>query len=337
MNSQNVQAMASPRFFAAGLHAATDCTIIAVCCFAFFSHPAWAMADEPNASNGTKGNAQFEPLFNGRDFQGWKQSGNWQIADKAFYCQKVDGNHGSDDNLHFAAKGLPADCELVFEWRESGKSQDSKRQNPGLGINYNVGTRGGGGTSTYGAGIDYHVSGIDIRLHTRSVDDTSAIKHKFNSGFVTDWPVKDFSNRIGEWNRSRILCKGSRIQFWLNGKQAFDLDLEKLKAQSGHDGPAVVAFAIDDWIGLRNGGLCLTIVAPYSNEIGAPRVQIRSMAVRRLNAMERRQPEAKTTLPGSVENPPSPTGGENRKSNAPIPVPVPGPNEEGDGTSTRPR
>jgi hypothetical protein len=305
-------------------------TIVALCCLAFFGDPLGGTADEPGVPNKIAGNAQFEPLFNGRDFSGWRRTANWRIADRAFYCHEVDERHSSDNNLHYDAGRLPGDCELVFEWREGAKSKDSKRLNPGLGINYNTGIPGGGSAFSYGAGIDYHVSGIDIRLHTRSIHDPSVVSHQFNSGFLSTWPAKDFSKRIGEWNQSRILCKGSRIQFWLNGKQAFDLDLERVRGKGGDDRPEYLA--IDDWIRRGNNGLYLSIVAPFSNELAAPRVQIRSVAVRRLKEMEQHQPEARTIL--DLGEAPGPWRG-----GTPMPPPnvIPHQNEESGPTETRPR
>jgi hypothetical protein len=205
--------------------------------------------------------------------------------------------------------------------------------NPGLGINFNVGIPGGSLDSSYGAGIDYHVSGVDIRLHTRSTSDTSPVTHRFNSGFSTDWPVKDFSKPIGQWNHSRILCKASRIQFWLNGKQAFDIDMER-PSDTGRDhwSPAM-ALAVDDWISRRKNGIYLSIIAPFSNELAVPRVEVRSIAVRQLKAIDPHQPEARTII--KVGEAPGPWRG--GSSPAPPPTPVPGGNWYDGPTEIRPR
>lgn len=208
-------------------------------------------AADPNPDEGrpVAGTGQqpvrFAALFNGQDFQGWKQTGNWTIAEGAFYCSRVvnsKGSNSSRNNLYYVAGKLPGDCELVFEWKESGETPGGKangcgtgHNNPGFGISHNIGgfgyNIGGVGIhSTYGAAIDYSLSGIDIRLHTRSLDDASPTLVGTPSGFLSKGSWKDFSKPIGRWNRSRILCQGSKIQFWLNGNRAYDLDLASREA-----------------------------------------------------------------------------------------------------------
>jgi len=37
-------------------------------------------------------------------------------------------------------------------------------------------------------------------------------------------PAEDATAVVGEWNRGRIVCKGTIIQHWLNGKKIVDFD-----------------------------------------------------------------------------------------------------------------
>ena len=42
-------------------------------------------------------------------------------------------------------------------------------------------------------------------------------------------PSEDATRPVGEWNSARIICQGSVIQHWLNGKIIIDFDYENPK------------------------------------------------------------------------------------------------------------
>ena len=125
------------------------------------------------------------------------------------------------------------------------------------------------------------------------------------------------------------------LQFWLNGKQAFDIDLLHEKRSKGHDALIDTGFAVDDWIRLRKDGLCLSVVAPYSNELAALQVQIRCVAVRPLKTMEPHQANARMRRDFVNELPPY----RDRKHGhqAPPPQALPREKEESGNTEIQPR
>ena len=109
---------------------------VAACWIAWFGN--CAVAAPPETSQATSGTADFRfySLFNGRDLQNWQQAGRWKTAEAAFYSdppapvvrrevargitQIIESDQG-DPDLHYVAARLPADCELVFQWKESGQ------------------------------------------------------------------------------------------------------------------------------------------------------------------------------------------------------------------------
>ncbi len=42
-------------------------------------------------------------------------------------------------------------------------------------------------------------------------------------------PSHDSTRPVGEWNHGRVICKGSVIQHWLNGKKVIDFDYSDKK------------------------------------------------------------------------------------------------------------
>ena len=51
-----------------------------------------AIGQDPNALTDAEEAAGFEVLFNGRDFEGWRQTGNWVIQDGAMLRAKQGGD-----------------------------------------------------------------------------------------------------------------------------------------------------------------------------------------------------------------------------------------------------
>lgn len=63
---------------------------------------------------------------------------------------------------------------------------------------------------------------------------------KLNASFYDGVaPKGDFSKPVGQWNQSRLVCKGSKVSFHLNGKLAFNINLDDWKeAGKNPDGSA---------------------------------------------------------------------------------------------------
>lgn len=259
--------------------------------------------------------ADFLPLFNGRDFQGWQQAGNWQIAEGAFYGASVRQGRG---DLHLTAMRIPGNCELVFEWKEDkdidwkalGLSRPYRKRSPGFVIGFNVGSGTRRPNASYGVCVDYCVSGVGIRLHTRSVLDNLPAHEFEGSGLKSSVAVKDFSKPVGQWNQSRIVCKDSRVQFWLNDSLAFDLNINEEEATTSGGGVNrfLPEWAIKQWLGRVDRGLFLSVIGPENQTPATTiRVDIRSLAVRPLKARE--QPAEVEIFPSRVgKSPTNPNG-----------------------------
>lgn len=149
-------------------------------------------ADDVNALTADEKAAGFELLFDGKSLEGWQQSGNWKVADGVI---TRDGKGGS---LVYTAKKMPDDFELHFQWKVAKGSNS--------GIYYRPG--------------QYEYQILDNAVHRDGQNPrTSAASIYF--GFA---PSHDATRPVGEWNEGRIVCKGTVIQHWLNGKAVVDVD-----------------------------------------------------------------------------------------------------------------
>jgi len=158
----------------------------------FCGLPAAAMAGDPNALTEEETKAGFEALFNGRDFQGWEQKGNWAIEDGAISRRERGGS------LVYQAKTIPDDFELRFEWKVAQGSNSGVYYRPG----------------------QYEYQILDNSTHADGKNPrTSAASLYFCMA-----PSRDATKPIGEWNTGRVICKGTVVQHWLNGEKVIDLD-----------------------------------------------------------------------------------------------------------------
>lgn len=151
-----------------------------------------ALADDPNALTADETKAGFVALFDGKSLEGWTQSGNWKVIDG------VVTREGKGGSLVYSKAKMPDDFELRFQWKVAKGSNSGVYYRPG----------------------QYEYQILDNAVHNDGKNPrTSAASIYF--GFA---PSVDNTRAIGEWNEGRIVCKGSVIQHWLNGKAVVDID-----------------------------------------------------------------------------------------------------------------
>ncbi|QDT10127.1 3-keto-disaccharide hydrolase [Planctomycetes bacterium K23_9] len=158
------------------------------------------LADPPSASTGdsTSGLTSeetkqgFVSLFSGQDLDGWKHSGNWRVEDG------VITRSGKGDSLVYEAAKVPDDFELRFDWKVGQGS------NSGL----------------YYRPTQYEYQILDNGVHRDGKNPRSSAA----SLYFCMQPSEDATRPVGQWNEGRVVCKGSVIQHWLNGKKVVGFD-----------------------------------------------------------------------------------------------------------------
>ena len=150
------------------------------------------MAGNPNSLSQAERAAGFEQLFNGQNFDGWKHSGNWQVKDG------VISREGRGGSLVYTTKKIPDDFELRFQWKV-GKGSNS-------GVYYRPGQ------------YEYQILDNDVHADGKNPRTSAA------SLYFCMAPSHDATKPVGEWNDGRIVCKGTIVQHWLNGKKVIHLD-----------------------------------------------------------------------------------------------------------------
>ena len=146
----------------------------------------------PNTLSKKERSLGFELLFNGRSLAGWQHKGNWK-AEKGAIARS-----GRGGSLVYAAKAVPDDFELRFQWRVSAGSNSGVYYRPGQ-YEYQI------------LDNSKHIDGRNPRTSAASL-------------YFCIAPTHDATATVGTWNTGRIVAKGSVVQHWLNGKKVIDFD-----------------------------------------------------------------------------------------------------------------
>jgi hypothetical protein len=151
-----------------------------------------ALAENPNSLTEEERAAGFVLLFDGHDFEGWKQAGNWGVRDDAMFRAERGGG------ITYQEAMIPDDFELRFEWKVAEGSNSGVYYRPG----------------------QYEYQILDNKVHADGKNPrTSAASLYFCMA-----PSQDATKPVGQWNTGRVVCKGTVIQHWLNGKKVIGFD-----------------------------------------------------------------------------------------------------------------
>ena len=172
--------------------------IAAVAFSAVATYGHFSEAGDVNALTEAESAAGFEALFDGKSLNdGWQHKGNWKVEDG------VVTREGGGGSLVYKTQKIPDDFELRFQWKV-GKGSNS-------GVYYRPG--------------QYEYQILDNSVHKDGKNPrTSAASLYFCMA-----PSHDATKPVGEWNQGKIVCKGTIIQHWLNGKKVIHFDYSDSK------------------------------------------------------------------------------------------------------------
>lgn len=148
------------------------------------------------------GEPVFRPLFNGKDFHGWKGEG---------YVYEGDAVVCSPKGKVLMTEATFTNYILDFEFRLPPNG------NNGIGIHYP-----GSGDAAY--------TGMEIQI----LDDTGTKYQKLKeyqyhgSLYTLQAAKKGFLKPLGEWNHERIEINGKSVKVILNGTEILTADLDEL-------------------------------------------------------------------------------------------------------------
>lgn len=165
---------------------------------------------------------QGTPLFNGKDFSGWRfykgrENNSWEVVDGVLHCKPFDGN---DKRADLITDKQYENFELSWEWKLLAQGNS--------GMMFRVTEEF---DEPYLSGPEYQM--LDDIGYPGKIEEWQ--KTGANYGMHVAESAKP--KPIGEWNESKIIVKGNHVEHWLNGKKvvAYELgsdDWKERKAKS---------------------------------------------------------------------------------------------------------
>ena len=187
----------------------------------------------PNTLTAAEKAAGWRLLFDGQTFAGWRGLGRADVPSQHWTIENGTIKKIASGNVPKMPDGQPAaggdlmtvdafsDFELDFEWRVTPGANS--------GVKYNVSEEMSVGSSGNRAALGFEYQVIDDDRHA----DGKIIKHK--SGDLYDLISANERKRlkpVGEWNRSRIVFRGTHGEHWLNGEKVVEYDLGTARMDS---------------------------------------------------------------------------------------------------------
>jgi hypothetical protein len=174
-------------------------------------------------SSGTaEAQAAWKPLFDGKTTEGWRGYGREGFPSKGWVVE--------DGTLRVMAGGGGGDIMTVDQYQEFDLRLEWKvGEKANSGIMYLVSEHE---KASWQTGPEYQI--FDDMGHNAKPTDMHSTGSMYDLyAPPADKPVKP----AGEWNHTRILIQGNRIEHWINGKMIVDCDLagedwEKRRAKS---------------------------------------------------------------------------------------------------------
>ncbi len=185
-------------------------SLMALLCMALFLNATIAQNLGINNLTDQETNDGWQLLFNGKNLSGWKafqgnQISGWKVIDGILNNSGVGSDHGGD----IITKNKYQSFELFLEWKIAPQSNS--------GVFFHVNEKIG--KAIYESGPEYQLlddKGWPEKLHDDQYSGANYGMHTPKNAVVKD---------ITEWNQTRIIVNGTRVQHFLNGAKILEYNL----------------------------------------------------------------------------------------------------------------
>lgn len=163
----------------------------------------------PNELSAAEKAAGWRLLFDGQTTRGWRSFKKTTFPEKGWVvedgCLKHLARGGGGDIITDATFG---DFELVWEWRLAPGANS--------GVKYFV-------TETRASALGHEYQLVAPNHPEAVAEPTKHVTGSFYDVWPTRVPVR--LRPPGEFNESRVLVRGTRVEHWLNGEQVLEYEL----------------------------------------------------------------------------------------------------------------
>ena len=163
--------------------------------------------NELNTLTSAEAESGWELLFDGTSLTGWRgymganMAEAWSVVDGAMVLK---GGSSKDSYANIITERQFKDFDLRFEWKiEPGSNS---------GVIFHVQE---GPKMPYLTGPEYQV--LDNEGFRGGTGNPVSREEYTGSHYAIEAPLVDVMKPVGEWNQSRILVVGNKVEYWLNG------------------------------------------------------------------------------------------------------------------------
>lgn len=173
---------------------------------------------QPNTLTRAEKRAGFELLFDGTSTAGWRGDGKQKFPEKGWVVEngtlrKVARERGGD----IVTEKMYSEFDLKFDWKLAPGANN--------GVKYFV------TPERKGVGHEYQLIDDEKEREARNngVHSTASFYE-----VLAPWPNKPAAlHPAGEWNSSRIVAKGNKVEHWLNGQKVLEYELGSEQVKAG--------------------------------------------------------------------------------------------------------
>jgi hypothetical protein len=182
-------------------------TIGSFCSLSFaFSAFVGCSAEAPQSVVPNDDEAGWSALFDGVSLEGWRGymgseiTDAWSVVDGVLVLR---GGSTKDSYVNIISEQQYEDFDLRFEWKIEPGS------NTGLMFHVQEGPK-----MPYLTGPEYQV--LDNEGFRGGTGNPVSREEYTGSHYAIEAPLVDVMKPVGEWNQSRILVVGNKVEYWLN-------------------------------------------------------------------------------------------------------------------------
>lgn len=182
--------------------------------------PAWAAAageQDPNSLTADEQQAGWRLLFDGRTTDGWRGyratevPASWRVENGSLLSRRTAGESHGD----LVTVDQFGDFELMWEWKMAPGGNS--------GVIYRATEEQ---NSVWETGPEYQV--LDNQGHLDGLNPLASA----GACYSVFAPARDATRPLGQWNRSRIVARGKRVEHWMNGEKLLEYEIGSRRWQA---------------------------------------------------------------------------------------------------------